>query len=99
MNEPPGPSGEAGDAPASTQVEQSSGCARVRFSPTLQQQSSLSPGGLDADFIVQYDVDLRDGLGDVQVRGYSNRHVHSHSVCLCYLRAQLVEEADAQDLS
>ncbi|XP_062247033.1 inter-alpha-trypsin inhibitor heavy chain H6 [Platichthys flesus] len=63
--------GEAGDAPASTQVEQSSGCARVRFSPTLQQQSGLSPGGLDADFIVQYDVDLRDGLGDVQVHdGY-----------------------------
>ncbi|CAB1440617.1 unnamed protein product [Pleuronectes platessa] len=66
--------GEAGDAPASTQVEQSSGCARVRFSPTLQQQSSISPGGLDADFTVQYDVDLRDVLGDVQV--YDGYFVH-----------------------
>ncbi|XP_034445935.1 inter-alpha-trypsin inhibitor heavy chain H6 isoform X2 [Hippoglossus hippoglossus] len=66
--------GEAGDAPASTQVEQSSGCARVRYSPTLQQQNSISPRGLDADFIVQYDVDLRDVLGDVQV--YDGYFVH-----------------------
>ncbi|XP_060930675.1 inter-alpha-trypsin inhibitor heavy chain H6 [Limanda limanda] len=66
---------KAGDAPpASTRVERSSGCARVRFSPTLQQQTTLSPGGLDADFIVQYDVDIRDVLGDVQV--YDGYFVH-----------------------
>ncbi|XP_019963665.2 inter-alpha-trypsin inhibitor heavy chain H6 isoform X2 [Paralichthys olivaceus] len=66
--------GDAGDAPASTQVERSSGCARVRYTPTLQQQNSISSKGLDADFIVQYDVDLGDVLGDVQV--YDGYFVH-----------------------
>ncbi|AWP10092.1 putative inter-alpha-trypsin inhibitor heavy chain H6 [Scophthalmus maximus] len=65
--------GDAG-APASTHVERSAGCARVRYSPTLQQQSSVSSKGLDADFIIQYDVDLRDLMGDVQV--YDGYFVH-----------------------
>ncbi|KAF0035956.1 hypothetical protein F2P81_011268 [Scophthalmus maximus] len=65
--------GDAG-APASTHVERSAGCARVRYSPTLQQQSSVLSKGLDADFIIQYDVDLRDLMGDVQV--YDGYFVH-----------------------
>lgn len=56
------------EAPASTRVERSACCARLRYSPTLQQQSSVSSKGLHADFIVQYDVALRDLLGEVQVR-------------------------------
>uniref|UniRef100_A0A3Q3KD92 Inter-alpha-trypsin inhibitor heavy chain family member 6 n=1 Tax=Monopterus albus TaxID=43700 RepID=A0A3Q3KD92_MONAL len=63
-----------GDAPASTHVERSAGCARVCYSPTLQQQISISSKGLDADFIIQYDVDLRDLMGDVQV--YDGYFVH-----------------------
>uniref|UniRef100_A0A4W6DBD5 Inter-alpha-trypsin inhibitor heavy chain family member 6 n=1 Tax=Lates calcarifer TaxID=8187 RepID=A0A4W6DBD5_LATCA len=35
--------------------------------PTLQQQNSVSSKGLDADFVIQYDVNLRDLIGDVQV--------------------------------
>ncbi|XP_037337087.2 inter-alpha-trypsin inhibitor heavy chain H3 [Pungitius pungitius] len=62
------------DPPASTHVEHSAGCARVRYSPTLQQQNSISPKGLNADFIIQYDVDLRDVLGEVQV--YDGYFVH-----------------------
>ncbi|XP_029973750.1 inter-alpha-trypsin inhibitor heavy chain H5 [Salarias fasciatus] len=62
------------DAPASTRVERSSTCARIHYSPTLQQQSSVSAKGLNADFIVQYDVDLRDLMGDVQV--YDGYFVH-----------------------
>ncbi|CAG03847.1 unnamed protein product, partial [Tetraodon nigroviridis] len=59
------------EAPASTRVEQSACCARVYYSPTLQQQSSVSSKGLHADFILQYDVALRDLLGEVQVHdGY-----------------------------
>uniref|UniRef100_A0A3P8RNY9 Inter-alpha-trypsin inhibitor heavy chain family member 6 n=1 Tax=Amphiprion percula TaxID=161767 RepID=A0A3P8RNY9_AMPPE len=50
------------------------GCARVNYSPTLQQQNSISPKGLNADFIIQYDVDLRDLMGDVQV--YDGYFVH-----------------------
>lgn len=56
------------EAPASTRVEQSTCCARVYYSPTLQQQNSVSSKGLHADFIIQYDVELRDLLGEVQVR-------------------------------
>ncbi|KAM4610635.1 inter-alpha-trypsin inhibitor heavy chain H6 [Polymixia lowei] len=62
------------EAPASTQVEQNAGCARVRYSPTLQQQSSVSSKGLNADFIIQYDVELGDLMGDVQV--YDGYFVH-----------------------
>ncbi|XP_031701354.1 inter-alpha-trypsin inhibitor heavy chain H6 [Anarrhichthys ocellatus] len=62
------------DAPASTHVEHSAGCARVRYSPTLQQQNSISSKGLNADFIIQYDVDLRDLMGEVQV--YDGYFVH-----------------------
>ncbi|KAG7463264.1 hypothetical protein JOB18_023531 [Solea senegalensis] len=62
------------DAPASTNIEQNACCARVRYSPSLQQQNSISSKGLDADFIIQYDVDLRDLIGDVQV--YDGYFVH-----------------------
>ncbi|MEQ2195408.1 hypothetical protein XENOCAPTIV_012351 [Xenoophorus captivus] len=46
--------------PVSTRVEQSDSCARIYYSPTLQQQNSLSSKGLNADYIIQYDVDLGD---------------------------------------
>uniref|UniRef100_A0A665TWE3 Inter-alpha-trypsin inhibitor heavy chain family member 6 n=1 Tax=Echeneis naucrates TaxID=173247 RepID=A0A665TWE3_ECHNA len=42
--------------------------------PTVQQQNSMSSQGLDADFIIQYDVNLRDLIGDVQV--YDGYFVH-----------------------
>ncbi|XP_043979561.1 inter-alpha-trypsin inhibitor heavy chain H6 isoform X1 [Gambusia affinis] len=60
--------------PASTQVEQSDSCARIYYSPTVQQQTSVSSKGLNADFIIQYDVELKDLLGDVQV--YDGYFVH-----------------------
>ncbi|KAA8591449.1 hypothetical protein FQN60_002392 [Etheostoma spectabile] len=65
-----------GDAepPPSTHVEQSACCARVRYSPTPQQQNSISSKGLNADFIIQYDVDLKDLMGEVQV--YDGYFVH-----------------------
>ncbi|XP_062314788.1 inter-alpha-trypsin inhibitor heavy chain H5 [Osmerus eperlanus] len=65
--------GEA-QAPDSTQVEQNQGCARVRYSPTLRQQNSISSKGLNVDFIIQYDVELRDLMGDIQV--YDGYFVH-----------------------
>lgn len=60
--------------PVSTHVEQSANCARVYYSPTPLQQSSVSSKGLYADFIIQYDVDLKDPMGDVQV--YDGYFVH-----------------------
>lgn len=62
-----GPAADA-EAPASTRVEQSSCCVRVSYSPTLQQQKSVSSKGLHADFIIHYDVAFRGLLGEVQVR-------------------------------
>uniref|UniRef100_A0A8C7JSN2 Inter-alpha-trypsin inhibitor heavy chain family member 6 n=1 Tax=Oncorhynchus kisutch TaxID=8019 RepID=A0A8C7JSN2_ONCKI len=55
------------EAPASTQVQQNPLCARVHYSPSLQQQSSASSKGLNADYIIQYDVELSDLIGDIQV--------------------------------
>ncbi|XP_051913932.1 inter-alpha-trypsin inhibitor heavy chain H6 isoform X4 [Hippocampus zosterae] len=58
-----------GDAspPASTQVEESVERTRIRYTPTPQQQVSISPKGLNADFVIQYDVNLTDLMGDIQV--------------------------------
>uniref|UniRef100_A0A4W5QKJ5 Inter-alpha-trypsin inhibitor heavy chain family member 6 n=1 Tax=Hucho hucho TaxID=62062 RepID=A0A4W5QKJ5_9TELE len=52
---------------ASTQVQQNPCCARVHYSPSLQQQNSASSKGLNADYIIQYDVELSDLMGDIQV--------------------------------
>uniref|UniRef100_A0A3P9LWW5 Inter-alpha-trypsin inhibitor heavy chain family member 6 n=1 Tax=Oryzias latipes TaxID=8090 RepID=A0A3P9LWW5_ORYLA len=46
----------------------------VQFSPTLKQQSNISSKGLNGDFIIQYDVDLKDLMGDIQV--YDGYFVH-----------------------
>uniref|UniRef100_A0A8C7XW67 Inter-alpha-trypsin inhibitor heavy chain family member 6 n=1 Tax=Oryzias sinensis TaxID=183150 RepID=A0A8C7XW67_9TELE len=62
------------DAPVSSHVEKSATCARVQFSPTVKQQSNISSKGLNADFIIQYDVDLKDLMGDIQV--YDGYFVH-----------------------
>ncbi|XP_030227028.1 inter-alpha-trypsin inhibitor heavy chain H5 isoform X1 [Gadus morhua] len=64
---------EAG-VPPSTHVEHNAGYARVRYSPTLQQQNAVSSRGLNVDFIIQYDVELRDLIGDIQV--YDGYFVH-----------------------
>ncbi|KAI1892156.1 hypothetical protein AGOR_G00130370 [Albula goreensis] len=66
-------SGEV-EPPPSTQVVQTPRCAHVSYTPTLQQQTSASPKGLNADFIIQYDVDLTDLMGDVQI--YDGYFVH-----------------------
>ncbi|KAJ8265949.1 hypothetical protein COCON_G00150480 [Conger conger] len=66
-------SGEA-EAPPSTQVVQTPRCAQVRYTPTLQQQTSSSPKGLNADFVIHYDVELTDLMGDVQI--YDGYFVH-----------------------
>ncbi|XP_011475912.2 inter-alpha-trypsin inhibitor heavy chain H6 isoform X2 [Oryzias latipes] len=62
------------DTPVSSHVEKSATCARVQFSPTVKQQSNISSKGLNADFIIQYDVDLKDLMGDIQV--YDGYFVH-----------------------
>ncbi|KAL1020616.1 hypothetical protein UPYG_G00002470 [Umbra pygmaea] len=58
---------DGAEAPASTQVQQHTGCASVHYSPSIQQQSRAAPQGLNADYVIQYDVELTDPLGDIQV--------------------------------
>ncbi|KAG1961537.1 inter-alpha-trypsin inhibitor heavy chain H6 [Pimephales promelas] len=55
------------EPPPSTKVEQNPLCAHVRYTPTIQQQRNISPRGLNADFVIQYDVELKDPMGDIQV--------------------------------
>uniref|UniRef100_A0A673N4F7 Inter-alpha-trypsin inhibitor heavy chain family member 6 n=1 Tax=Sinocyclocheilus rhinocerous TaxID=307959 RepID=A0A673N4F7_9TELE len=55
------------DPPPSTKVEQNPYCAHVRYTPSIQQQKNISPRGLNADFVIQYDVELKDPMGDIQV--------------------------------
>ncbi|KAJ0036348.1 hypothetical protein NQD34_005025, partial [Periophthalmus magnuspinnatus] len=63
-----------GDPPPSTLIEKTPHCARVYYSPSVQQQTSVSAQGINADFILQYDVELRDIMGDIQV--YDGYFVH-----------------------
>lgn len=56
-----------GDPPASTLIEKNQNCARVQYNPSVQQQSAFSAQGINGDFIIQYDVELRDIMGDIQV--------------------------------
>ncbi|KPP72861.1 inter-alpha-trypsin inhibitor heavy chain H6-like [Scleropages formosus] len=62
------------EPPPSTVIQQMPNCGHVRYSPTWQQQTSFSPKGLNADFILQYDVKLTDLIGDVQI--YDGYFVH-----------------------
>lgn len=55
------------EPPPSTKVEQNPHCAHVRYTPTIQQQRNTSPRGLNADFVIHYDVELKDPMGDIQV--------------------------------
>ncbi|XP_016351404.1 inter-alpha-trypsin inhibitor heavy chain H6-like [Sinocyclocheilus anshuiensis] len=55
------------DPPPSTKVEQNPYCAHVRYTPSIQQQKNISPRGPNADFVIQYDVELKDPMGDIQV--------------------------------
>uniref|UniRef100_A0AAV2LZ28 Inter-alpha-trypsin inhibitor heavy chain family member 6 n=1 Tax=Knipowitschia caucasica TaxID=637954 RepID=A0AAV2LZ28_KNICA len=59
------------DPPPSTQIQKSPHCAQIHYSPSVQQQTAVSAQGINADFILHYDVELRDIMGDIQVfNGY-----------------------------
>ncbi|RXM98520.1 Plasma membrane calcium-transporting ATPase 3 [Acipenser ruthenus] len=66
--------GDADTLPSTT-VQQSPHCARVRFTPSLQEQvARSSAAGIAGDFVVQYDVHLNDIIGDIQI--YNGYFVH-----------------------
>uniref|UniRef100_A0A5F8H8H2 Inter-alpha-trypsin inhibitor heavy chain family member 6 n=1 Tax=Monodelphis domestica TaxID=13616 RepID=A0A5F8H8H2_MONDO len=58
--------GEA-DLPTSTTIEKEKTCARVIFMPSPSEQAAYSSQGITGDFVIQYDVTMKDVIGDVQV--------------------------------
>lgn len=64
--------------PPSTQVQQNLYCAHIHYNPSLQQQKTISPKGINADFVLQYDAEQRDLMGDIQVMTLSYTHTHTH---------------------
>uniref|UniRef100_UPI00398F6B52 inter-alpha-trypsin inhibitor heavy chain H6-like n=1 Tax=Pristiophorus japonicus TaxID=55135 RepID=UPI00398F6B52 len=65
------------DGPESTTIEQTSTCAWIRFAPTPEQQAQYSSQGIRGDFVVQYDVQMSDLIGDIQT--YNGYFVHYFS--------------------
>ncbi|XP_069842039.1 inter-alpha-trypsin inhibitor heavy chain H6 [Dendropsophus ebraccatus] len=65
--------GEAAKPP-STEIEKTPHCARITYQPTPEQQAAQSNSGIAADFVIQYDVTLKDLAGDVQI--YNGYFVH-----------------------
>ncbi|KAM4663350.1 inter-alpha-trypsin inhibitor heavy chain H6 [Discoglossus pictus] len=62
------------ELPPSTKVEKGIHCARVTFTPSPTEQTAQSGTGISADFVIQYDVTLKDLAGDVQI--YNGYFVH-----------------------
>ncbi|OCT65513.1 inter-alpha-trypsin inhibitor heavy chain H6 isoform X1 [Xenopus laevis] len=60
--------------PPSTQVEKGTYCARVTYIPNPMEQAAHSRPGVTTDFVLQYDVTLKDLAGDVQI--YNGYFVH-----------------------
>ncbi|XP_056665284.1 LOW QUALITY PROTEIN: inter-alpha-trypsin inhibitor heavy chain H6, partial [Monodelphis domestica] len=65
--------GEA-DLPTSTTIEKEKTCARVIFMPSPSEQAAYSSQGITGDFVIQYDVTMKDVIGDVQI--YDGYFVH-----------------------
>lgn len=56
---------ETGSPPSAQLVFSGGSKAHVFYSPSIEEQKSL--GGLNADFVIKYNVILTDLIGDVQV--------------------------------
>ena len=59
----------AGDVgpPPSTLINQNETFAKVIFKPTVVQQAKIAQNGILGDFIVRYDVEREQNIGDIQV--------------------------------
>lgn len=59
------PTTETGSPPPAQLVFNGASRAHVFYNPSIEEQKSL--GGLNADFVIKYNVILTDLIGDVQV--------------------------------
>lgn len=72
------------EAPPSTQVQQNLHCAHIHYNPSLQKQRTISPKGISADFVLQYDVEQKDLMGDIQVMTLS--YMYRMTLCVAPIR-------------
>ncbi|XP_004398290.1 PREDICTED: inter-alpha-trypsin inhibitor heavy chain H5 [Odobenus rosmarus divergens] len=57
--------------PPSTVINQNDTFAKVTFKPTVVQQARIAQNGILGDFIIRYDVNREQSIGDIQVlNGY-----------------------------
>lgn len=68
--------------PPSTVINQNETFAKVIFKPSVVQQARIAQNGVLGDFIVRYDVNREQNIGDVQVRGLG---LLFHVCCLTLL--------------
>ncbi|XP_028933734.1 inter-alpha-trypsin inhibitor heavy chain H5 isoform X1 [Ornithorhynchus anatinus] len=64
---------EGGDMvpPPSTVINRNETFARITFNPSVVQQTKISQNGILGDFIIRYDVNREQSIGDIQVlNGY-----------------------------
>lgn len=63
----------AGDSelPPSTVINQNDTFAKIIFKPSVVQQAKIAQNGILGDFIVRYDVNREQSIGDIQVMGSS----------------------------
>lgn len=78
--------------PPSTVINQNETFAKVLFKPSVVQQAKIAQNGVLGDFIVRYDVNRAQSIGDVQVRGSSLLFPVS---CLIRLAALRTGDSDA----
>lgn len=56
--------------PPSTLINQNETFAKIIFKPSVVQQARIAQNGILGDFIVRYDVNREQNIGDIQVGGY-----------------------------
>lgn len=55
--------------PPSTVINQNETFANIIFKPSVVQQAKIAQNGVLGDFIIRYDVNREQSIGDIQVMG------------------------------
>lgn len=55
--------------PPSTVINQNDTFAKVTFKPSVVQQAKIAQNGILGDFIIRYDVNREQSIGDIEVMG------------------------------
>lgn len=53
--------------PVSTVVKQNESICKISFTPNIAQQAKIATNGMLGEFVVRFDVERENGIGDIQV--------------------------------